>query len=67
MPERPIRSQDFAQYVPYRLTKSSDHLDWRGFRVEVVRDHSSGEITLPPLDHHLLNPIVAVPTRHEHR
>ncbi len=64
---RQVRSQDFAQYVPYRLTKSSGHLDWRGFRVEVVRDHSAGEITLPPLDHHLLNLIVSVPTFHEHR
>ncbi len=64
---RHVRSQDFAQYVPYSLTKSSDHLDWRGFRVEIVRGHSAGEITLPPLDHHLLNLIVSVPTFHEHR
>ena len=64
---RPVRSQDFAQYVPYNLTKSSQHLGWRGFRVEIVRDHCAGEISLPPLDHHLLNLIVAVPTRHEHR
>lgn len=67
MLQRRVRSQDFAQYVPYRLTKSSDHLDWRGFRVEIVRGHSAGEITLPPLDHHLLNLIAAVPTLHEHR
>ena len=67
IPRRQVRSQDFAQYVPYSLTKQSDHLDWRGFRVDIVRGHSPGEITLPPLDHHLLNLIVAVPTFHEHR
>ncbi len=61
------RSQDFAQYVPYHVTKSSHHLGWRGFRGEIVRGHSAGEITLPPLDHHLLNLIVSVPTLHEHR
>ena len=64
---RPVRSQDLAQYVPYRLTKSSEHLGWHGFRVEIVRDHSAGEINLPPLDHHLLNLIASVPTFHEHR
>ncbi len=62
-----VRSEDFAQYVPYTLTKSSDQLGWHGFRVEIVRGHSAGEISLPALDHHLLNFIVAVPTQHEHR
>ncbi len=67
MHEKAIRSQDFAQYVPYQLTSTSDHLGWGGFRVEIVRDHSAGEVSLPSIDHHLLNLIVSVPTSHEHR
>lgn len=67
MQSRSVRSQDFAQYVPYRLTSSSERLGWSGFRVEIVRGHEAGEIHLPPLDHHLLNLIVAVPTLHAHR
>lgn len=62
-----VRSQDFAQYVPYHLTKSSERLGWNGFRVEIVRGHEASEIALPPLDHHLLNLIVSVPTLHAHR
>ncbi len=67
MRKQPVRSQDFAQYVPYHLTRSSHRLGWQGFRAEIVRGHSAGEISLPPLDHHLLNLIVSVPTLHEHR
>ncbi len=67
MHEKAIRSQDFAQYVPYSLTNTSDRLGWEGFRAEIVRDHSAGEIALPPLEHHLLNLIISVPTFHEHR
>ena len=61
-----VRSEDFEQYVPYQVTRSSESLGWRGFRVEVVRGHAEGEISLPPLDQHLLNVILAVPTRHYH-
>ena len=61
------RSEDFARYVPYQLAMRSDHLHWDGFRMEVVRGHAAGEIALPPLDHHLLNVILAVPNRHVHR
>ena len=62
-----VRSADFSRYVPYEMAMSSDALGWRGFRMEVVRGHAAGELTLPPLDHHLLNLILAVPTRHTHR
>lgn len=61
------RSQDFDRYVPYQLAMRSDHLPWEGFRMEVVRGHAAGEVSLPPLDHHLLNVILAVPNRHVHR
>jgi len=64
---RSVRSQDFAQYVPYHLTRSSERFGWNGFRVEIVRGHKAGELSLPPLDHHLLNLIVSVPTLHAHR
>ena len=62
-----VRSEDFARYVPYDVTRSSAPLGWRGFRVEVVRGHAAGEIHLPPLDQHLVNVILAVPNRHFHR
>ena len=66
-PTARVRSEDFTRYVPYRVNTSSEHYGWRGFRVEVVRDHAPGELSLPPLDHHLLNLIVSAQTRHDHR
>lgn len=61
------RSQDFDRFVPYQLAMRSDPLPWQGFRMELVRGHAAGEVSLPPLDHHLLNVILAVPNRHVHR
>lgn len=62
-----VRAADLPQYVPYTVGTTSDGLGWRGLRAELVRGHAPGELHLPPLDHHLLNLIVAVPNRHEHR
>ena len=62
-----VPSQQLAHYAPYHVNASSDNLGWRGFRVEVVRNHAPGEIRRPLLDHHLLNMIVSTRTRHEHR
>lgn len=64
---RSIRSSDMQHYLPYALDKSSEGLGWRGVRGEIVRGHEPGELSLPALDHHLLNLIVAAPTFHEHR
>ncbi len=62
-----IRAADLPRYVPYQVGGTSDGLGWRGVRAEIVQGHAPGEIRLPPLDHHLLNLIVAVPNQHEHR
>ncbi len=62
-----VASHHLPLYVPYRVNTSSDQLGWRGFRAEVVRGHAPGELSLPPLDHHLLNFIVSARTEHEHR
>ena len=67
MPVEIIRAADLPHYVPYQVGTTSDGLGWRGLRAEIVRGHAPGELHLPPLDHHLLNLIVAVPNRHEHR
>ena len=67
MPVKIIAAADLPRYVPYEVGVTSDGLGWRGVRAELVRGHAPGEIHLPPLDHHLLNLIVAVPNRHEHR
>jgi AraC family transcriptional regulator len=61
-----VRSENFGQYVPYEVTRSSESFGWRGFRVEVVRGHAEGDLALPALDQHLLNVILSVPTRHYH-
>ena len=62
-----VSSSDLQRYVPYAVGKNSDGLGWRGVRAEIVRGHGPGEISLPALDHHLLNLIVRAPTLHEHR